>query len=92
MDRCVANLLYHKYTDSPGGTIGTPEAGQQQQNSEGTATVMQQQSSGLGGRGVKPSDDWAERSWPPRVRVIFVSTRDVTFFVATLPYEQLDVK
>lgn len=56
VDRCVANLLYHKYTDSPGGTIGTPEAGQQQQNSEGTATVMQQQSSGLGGRGVKPSD------------------------------------
>ena len=56
VDRCVANLLYHKYTDSPGGTIGTPEAGQQQQNSEGTATVMQQQSSGFGGRGVKPSD------------------------------------
>ena len=51
VDRCVANLLYHKYTDSPGGTIGTPEAGQQQQNSEGTATVMQQQSSGLGERG-----------------------------------------
>lgn len=56
VDRCVANLLYHKYTDSPGATVGAPEPGQQQQNSEGTTTVMQQQSSGLGGRGVKPSD------------------------------------